>query len=154
MSTPSNHPSLFPASSEEIASRIDADVANLLYGRSGGPLGLTLDPNDKKVLEMIRYRRGRQNAVSIRSIESRTGLSPRSVKLAVQTLRMNFRLPIGSSKDSERGGYFLMVTAEDIAAWKSDVLDQVKAELEVLRAAAGDQVALELVGQLRAELTT
>jgi meiotically up-regulated gene 157 (Mug157) protein len=65
---------------------------------------------------------------------------------------MNYRLPIGSSKHGTDGGYFLMITGEDRAIWVKDVLDQVRAELAVLHAAAGQQATLELLGQLQIEV--
>jgi hypothetical protein len=90
--------------------------------------------------------------MAIREIQERTKLEPRTIKQAVRTLRLNFHLPIASWKHAERGGYFLIVDEEDRAAWVKDVLDQVRAELLVLRAAAGAQAGLELLGQLRMEI--
>lgn len=148
----STTPSLFPEPPEQQAHRIDATIAGLIYGQQGGPLGLRLADDEKAVLEMIRYRRGAANAVNLRDIQKRTGLDVRTIKQAVRTLRLNFHLPIGSSKQSETGGYYLMLTAEDRAIWRKDVLDQVRAQVNVLRAADGHQAALEALGQLRAEL--
>jgi hypothetical protein len=147
---------LFPESHEtqidmEIR-RLDADILCLLVGRAGGPLGLTLGQDEKAVLEMIRYRRGAKNAIPLRDIQQRTKLDVRTIKQAVRTLRMDFHLPIGSSKSSESGGYYLMITADDRAIWRKDVLDQVRAQIDVLRAANGRQAALEALGQLCEEL--
>jgi hypothetical protein len=66
---------------------------------------------------------------------------------------MSFHLPIGSSKHSTKGGYFLMVSDADRAVWRGDVTDQIRAEVEVLRAADGHSGALEVLGQLQMELT-
>jgi hypothetical protein len=144
--------SLFPESAESQAHRLDADILSLLIGRAGGPLGLTLGQDEKAVLEMIRFRRGSKSAIPMRDIQQRTKLDARSVKQAVRTLRMDFHLPIGSSKSSQSGGYFLMVTSEDRAIWSKDVIDQARAQFDVLHAVNGKHATLEALGQLRAEL--
>ena len=144
--------SLFPESPELRISRIDGLMVHLLCGRPGGPLNLTLEADDKAVLECLRFRRGIPNAMPIRDIQQRTKLDPRLIKQAVRNLRVNFHLPIGSWKHSERGGYFVIVDDEDLAAWVKDVLDQVRAEIGVLKAAAGHKVSLELLGQLQMEV--
>lgn len=147
-------PSLFPESANERTVRLDAEIANLLYGAGGGPLGLCLADDERAVLGMIRYRRGAASAIKLRDIQSHTRLDVRAIKGAVRTLRLNFGLPIGSSKLADAGGYFLMITAEDRAIWRKDVTDQVRAQMDVLRAADGRQAALEALGQLREELLT
>lgn len=143
---------LFPEPQELQIHRLDAAIAMLLIGHSGGPLGLRLADDEKAVLGMIRYRRGMASAINLRDIQRRTKLDVRTIKQAVRTLRLNFHLPIGSSKSSESGGYFLMITPEDRAIWRRDVLDQVRAQVDVLRAADSHQSALEALGQLREEL--
>ncbi|MDR3797992.1 MAG: hypothetical protein P4K93_07555 [Terracidiphilus sp.] len=148
----STQSSLFPEPVEVQVHRLDAAIASLLFGGRGGPLNLRLADDEKAVLEMIRYRRGAAKSISLRDIQQRTKLDPRTIKQAVRTLRLNFRLPIGSSKNSESGGYYLMISAEDRAIWRKDVLDQVRAQVDVLRAADGHQAALEALGQLREEL--
>jgi hypothetical protein len=148
----SSQTSLFPESAQMRVSRIDGDIVHLLCGKPGGPLNISLDDNEKTVLECLRFRRGIKNAMSIREIQERTKLEPRTIKQAVRDLRLNFHMPIASWKHAERGGYFLIVDEEDRAAWVKDVLDQVRGELSVLRAAAGAQAGLELLGQLRIEI--
>jgi hypothetical protein len=143
--------SLLPETSEEKSARLDAAILHLLMGYVGGPLGLTLEDDEKQVLRTIRFMRGLSNAMNIREIQQRTGLDVRQIKKAVRTLRINFRLPIGSSKSGTGGGYYLILTDADSAAWAKDVLDQVRAELAVLHAVAGYHAGLELLGQLHLE---
>jgi hypothetical protein len=143
---------LFPESSEAAIARLDATILNLIMGYPGGPLDLTLEGREKTVLRTIRYMRGHANTITIAEISRITGLNPREIKLAVRTLRINYHLPIGSSKNGSDGGYFLMITDTDRAVWSKDVLDQVRAELAVLRAGAGQQAMLELLGQLHMEV--
>lgn len=144
--------SLFPESIELRRARLDGEIVNLLCGGHGGPLKLQLEGSEKSVLECLRFRRGIKNAMPIRDIEQRAKISPRAIKEAVRTLRVNFRLPIGSWKHSERGGYFLIEDPEDLAAWVKDLSDQIRAEAQVLRAACGDQAVREMLGQLRMEM--
>lgn len=148
----STQPSLFPESAEAAIARLDSTILDLILGHNGGPLGLTLEEREKAVLRTIRYMRGQANTITIAEISKLTKLNPREIKLAVRTLRINFHLPIGSSKNGSDGGYFLMLTEADRAVWAKDVLDQVRAELAVLRAGAGQQATLELLGQLHMEV--
>jgi hypothetical protein len=147
-------PDLAP-SAEERTQAIDREIESLLYGKPGGPLGLTLTEDEKRVLSAIRYCRGAARAITIREILQREDcekLSDRLIKKAVRTLRLTFRLPIGSSKQGADGGYFIMLSAEDYTILRNQVLDQVRAELAVLRAVDGPQAALELLGQLQLEV--
>lgn len=144
--------SLFPESVETRKRRIDDLILHLICGGTGGPLNLSLEADEKSVLECLRFKRGLKDAITIHEIQLRTELDPRTIKQSVRTLRLNFHLPIGSWKNAQRGGYFLIVDEEDRAAWVKDVLDQVRAEIGVLKAAAGRQASLELLGQLQIEV--
>jgi hypothetical protein len=144
--------SMFAESHEEAVSRLDQTILNLLLGYPGGPLGLSPEDDDKAVLRAIRYQRGLANTISIHELQTLTRLSARQIKKTVRGLRMNFHLPIGSSKSGTDGGYYLILTEADRAAWVKEVLDQVRAELAVMRAAAGQQATLELLGQLSMEV--
>jgi hypothetical protein len=151
--------SLFPdmdVSIEQRVQNIDAEILWLLCGKPGGPLNLTLSDDEKAVLAAIRYSRGAANAYPIREMQRRPGcerLTDREIKKAVRTLRINFRLPIGSSKQGSSGGYFIMLTDEDHSILRNQVLDQVRAELEVLKSVDGPRAALELLGQLQLEVS-
>jgi hypothetical protein len=148
--------SLFPDDSIEARRQtIDADILWLLTGHPGGPQNLTLSLDEKQVLTAIRYCRGAANAVTIRDLQEFKGcetLDAREIKNAVRTLRINFRIPIGSSKKGSGGGYFVMLSDEDHTILRGQILDQVRAELEVLKAVDGPRAALELLGQLQLEV--
>jgi len=146
-------PLLFPEPQEAYIARIDGEILRLLCGQEGPLPGVTLDQQEKDVLQLVRFRRGLGSAVPIREIQQKTALSPRTIKDVVRTLRLNFRLPIGSSKRGD-GGYYIMVTREDVSAWSATVLDQVRAEVAVLRAAAGPDATNELIGQLSLEVNS
>lgn len=143
--------SLFPESVELRVQRLDGNILHLICGGVGGRLGLPLEDGEKAVLECLRYRRGLANAMPIREITQRTKLDARSIKQAVRDLRIDFSIPIGSWKHADRGGYFLIVDDQDRKAYVKDVLDQVRSELSVLKAVAGRQAHLELLGQMQIE---
>lgn len=144
--------SLFPESEQTVAERIDSTVLMLLTGHAGGPLGMSLGDKEKVVLTLLRYKRGLKNAVSIREIQEKTRLSPRTVKEVVRGLRVNFALPIGSSKSGKVGGYYIVITPEDARSWGKDLFGQVRAEVAAFRAAIGPEITAELVGQLSLEV--
>ena len=147
----SDQTKLFPPTAEEMTAKIDGLISDLILGRSGGPYGLTLGTIEKSLLRLLRFQRGHEKAVSIGTLQEYLDADARTIKQAVRTLRLNYRLPIGSSKQSAGGGYYIMITPQDVAIWSKDVLDQVRAEVAVLRAAAGEQAGLEILGQLRNE---
>ena len=148
--------SLFPDLGPTIEQRIqqiDAEILNLLMGKSGGPLGLCLSDDQKLILRALRYRRGAANAISIRELQTTRGaiMSDRAIKAVVHELRTTYRLPIGSNKGTP-AGYYIMISPEDHAILRAQILDQVRAELEVLKATSGPHAAIELLGQLRIEV--
>jgi hypothetical protein len=144
-------PDLAPSIHEQIQA-LDLQIECLLYGRMVAGLSLSLD--ERRVLRLIRYRRGAANAITIAEMQKQMHedrLSERQIKQIVRTLRINFRLPIGSNKGG-LGGYFLMISPEDHAILSAQILDQVRAEIEVLRAVSSRRAALDLLGQLQLEL--
>lgn len=151
MSTQTTQPGLFPETPQERADRIDAEILTLLLGKPGGAFSETLAEDERAVLQAIRFHRGRDKAITIREIQLTTQLSDRQIKKAVRNLRMNFRVPIAASKDGLCGGYYLWMTAEDLAGWKSVMLDQLLAEIALFRAVTTEEAALEIVTALRLE---
>jgi hypothetical protein len=151
--------SLFPDLDPSVEQRVrllDQEISLLLCGLPGGPLRMTLSEDEKQVLSAIRYHRGSARAITIQKIREMypkcADLTDRTIKEAVRTLRVQFHLPVGSSKHGRDGGYFLMFTPEDYSILHRQVLDQVRAELEVLKAVDGPRAALELLGQLQLEV--
>ncbi len=148
--------SLFPdlgPTIEERIKEIDLEIERLLY--SGQVAGVSLSDDEKRILHSIRYRRGSANAISIRELQARINapMSDRAIKAVVHELRVTYRLPIGSNKGTPNG-YFIMVSPEDRAILYNQILDQVRAELEVLRATNQQHEALRMLGQLQLEMQT
>jgi hypothetical protein len=148
--------SLFPdfeeVNKQNRSDEIDQKIVELLTRKAMSVTGLPLEEDEYYVLKAIRFHRGHKNAISIRELTSKLNLGVREIKQIVRTLRMDFRLPIGSSKSATDGGYFIILTPEDMAAYVRGPLDQIRAELEVVHAVAGQAAALEILGQLQLEL--
>lgn len=148
-------PELQPTPDERIRS-IDNDILALLTGKPGGPLNLTLSDDEKRVLALLRYRRGAARGITIRDMQAQMPagdrIGDRGIKATVRALRMQFHLPIGSDKGGR--GYFIMISADDHAILRGQIIDQVRAELEVLRSIYGAHAALELLGQLQLEVSS
>jgi hypothetical protein len=110
------------------------------------------------VLTAIRFRRGAHRAITLCEMQQQMEitkdgkLSDRLIKKTVRSLRLHFHLPIGSSKQGAEGGYYIILTDEDRSVFRNSVLDQIRAELEVLKSVDGPQAALELLGQLQLEV--
>lgn len=150
MSAEAENPMLpFAEPLDAAVQRIDGEILHLLMG--GEFCGLDLDSEEKSVLRLIRFRRGAANTIPIRELHEQTKFSPRAIKEIVRTLRLNFRLPIGSSKRGQDGGYYLMVTRDDVNAWIKTFAEQIRAEAEVVRAVGGSDAVRELLGQLTLE---
>lgn len=143
---------LFANLPEERAAALDQDIDMLLRGVLGAPFGLSMENAEKAVLARIRYHRGAANPITIRELQAKTGFGEREIKAIVRKLRLSFRLPIGSSKHAGVGGYFLILSDDDLRVFLTGPLQQVRAELEVVRAVGGARAARELLGQLSLEV--
>lgn len=143
--------SLFRAQSE-VVEEIDQQISDLANGGRLGPLGQHLDSAEIAVLRAIRFHRGARNAITIAELRERIQLSEREIKQIVRTLRVDFRLPIGSSKNSVGGGYFVIVSIEDQEIATAGPLAQIRAEIEVLKVVTSPERTRELLGQIQLEV--
>lgn len=147
--------SLFPDAEftkQERAAQLDQQIALLAAGQPGGPLNLQLTPDECAVLRAIRFHRGASNAIPIREMRTRIKLSDREIKRIVRTLRVSYHLPIGSSKDAQDGGYFLILTEDDQKVFDNSFLEQVRAQIQAHRCVCGPRRTRELLGQLSLEV--
>jgi hypothetical protein len=106
-----------------------ARVHDALVGR--GPWQLS--QRQRQILEALRGRQGRLQAMPISDLVIKLDSDPRSIKGDVRELVMNFRLPIVASRDSDLGGYFFATTAEERISGSADDLKQAVAMLERVR---------------------
>lgn len=139
-------------SAESMALAIDQQIADLLHGDPSYPSGHFLAPPETAVLRAIRYRRGAGNPIGIRELVSRLKITEREIKQIVRTLRVDFRLSIGSSKSATNGGYFLIVSIADQEIAARSPLDQIRAEVEVLKLLTSAERTRELLGQISLEV--
>jgi hypothetical protein len=86
-----------------------------------------LSPPQRKILECLRYRQGRLQAMSIDELQQRIGSCARTIKQHVRYLVVDYRLPIVASRDSESGGYYFAVTAEERIAGSAAYVQEIVA---------------------------
>lgn len=122
-------------------------------GRREGPFSASqLPPTKEEVLvaSLIWQRRGRGNPISIARLRQLTGLSERQIKGIVEQLVVAHGMRIGARRE-EPAGYFMIETAEDLAAAVKPYRNQILAMWRRLRVLEQPQRLRELLGQLRLE---
>jgi hypothetical protein len=118
-------PTLFELRSEDEI-RNDAIAVNrlrihdVISGR--GPWPLT--ERQRRLLEVLRNRQGRLQAITIAELADRLNMGPRDIKAEVRELVVTFHLAIVASRDGETGGYFFATTAEERRTYSADYLKE------------------------------
>lgn len=105
---------------------------------------------DDGILSLLGHAVGHRNAVSRKALQIATGLSERAVKQSIERLKARGE-KIGCIR-SEGGGYFLMVTAEDVAIGEAPYRKQALTMLRRLRQSMTPAERLEFAGQARMAL--
>jgi hypothetical protein len=123
-------------------------IHDALMGR--GPWLLT--ERQRKLLEALRGRQGRLQTMPICDLVARVGGDPRSIKADVRELVVSFALPIVASRDSEDGGYFFAVTAEERISGSADYVKEIVALAQRVRVIRNLADLRTLFGQLSNEL--
>lgn len=108
--------------------------------------------DQRRLLGMLKARRGKDRAVPIGEVCERLRLTPRQVKDLVQDLRLNFRVQIGASRDADAGGYYLGTTREEMVESSHQMFQQAVTMLRVVKVMRSEHDAEELLGQIRLEL--
>ena len=91
----------------------------------------------------------REHPISIAEIHAATGMSVRSIKAAVERLRLEGE-PVGASR-GRHPGYFLVTTSEDAEAAAVPMVRQALAMLRTAKAMLPAARYRELLGQLPLE---
>lgn len=125
----------------------DELVSRALAGESA----IELQPEERRALEKLQFRRGHRNPIARRDLERFLSKSEREVKDIVSRLVLTHELPIGSTR-SEPHGYFLIITEEDRAAACGPLEAQILAELKRLKVLRGVTTNDELLRQLQLSL--
>jgi hypothetical protein len=122
-------------------------VHEVLTGR--GPW----EPSERqrRVIECLRGRQGRNLAMPIGDLMAKTGITPREIKQIVRDLVMQFGMAIVSSRDSEDGGYFFAVTAEERISGTADYVKEIVALGERVRIIRNLHDLRTLFGQISTE---
>jgi hypothetical protein len=105
----------------------------------------------RKVLEVLRYHKGRDNAKPLSELAEKLGMNAREIKQQARTLTIDFGIPIGAARQ-EPYGYFLCVTQEDYAAALRPYMHEIQALAERMRVLKAPARLLEILGQLQVEL--
>ena len=112
-----------------------------------------ITPYQRRVLEYMSYHQGREKVMALGELAERLRVTPRVVKELVQDLRLNFRVAICGSRDSDNGGYFLAATYEEVQESIAPMLRQAVTMLRVCHAMRGSESTVhELLGQVRLDL--
>ena len=123
-------------------------IHEALLGR--GPWELR--ERQRRLLEALRGRQGRLQAMPISDLVARLGSNPRAIKADVRELVVCFGLPIVASRDGETGGYYFAVSADERFAGSEDY---VKEAIKLLRRAASvrnESDMQTLLGQVALDL--
>jgi len=83
-----------------------------------------LNNRQRRLLEILRVRQGRLQAINIQELVNRMAIAPRQIKADVRELVVTFKLAIVASRDSETGGYFFALTAEERRNGSADYLKE------------------------------
>jgi hypothetical protein len=123
-------------------------VDNVLAGRNC-PWPLSAD--ERAVLQAVRGRVGKANAISLSELGFLAQIDARQVKGIVSDLRKNFKVQLGASRGTP-GGYYLIATAAEAHESAQYLFKQGTSMLKVARVLLGRAAMAELYGQLAIEL--
>jgi hypothetical protein len=121
--------------------------------RPAGPFAeskIPPSPEEIMVASFIWKHRGRSNPISIAQLRDKTGYTERQIKGIVEQLVTTHKLRIGANRE-EPVGYFVVESAEDLAAAVRPYRNQIIAMWRRLRVLESRSGLRELLGQLTLE---
>jgi len=101
------------------------------------------------LLRVVVDRRGASRAIGVAKLASMLDCSDREVRRDVHELREIYGVRIGSSRDQDEGGHYLITTKEELYATVTPYLRQAATEMRLVRAMCDPHELAELEGQLR-----
>ena len=113
------------------------------------PAGPKPSRRQTELLRIVVERQGRVKAIAVGELAERLRCTPRDVKGDVRDLRLLFRVRIGSSRDAENGGCYLITTKDEALDTARPFVKQAQAEFAVAKAILEPHEMKELEGQLR-----
>ena len=125
--------------------------------RAYAVLASRMDPSPTarqlSLLRIIADRRGADRAISVTQLAAMVKTTPREVKGDVRDLRMSFGIRIGSSRDQESGGYYLITSKAELIATLTPMCHQLRSEVNVICAMCEPQELADLEGQMGMKLS-
>lgn len=128
--------------------RTVAHIHEVMYH---GHRGVMLNERQRAFLRIVADRKGLARAISIGELAERLKTSPREIKACVRDLRLVFRVRIGSSRDGEAGGFYLIATKQELLDTVRPFVRQAQSEFEIVKALCEPHELAELEGQMRLE---
>jgi hypothetical protein len=125
-------------------------IHDVLMGRAT----CELTERQRRLLECLRGRQGRLQAMTIAEVIARVGSGPREIKADVRELVVTFGMPIVASRDGDAGGYFFAVTAEERISGTADYVKEIVALAERIRVIRNLHDLRALFGQISNEVET
>jgi biotin operon repressor len=101
------------------------------------------------LLRVVVERRGVARAISVKKLAEMLNTSDREIRSDVHELREVYGLRIGSSRDQDNGGHYLITNKEELYATVTPYLRQAATEMRLVRAMCDPHELAELEGQLR-----
>ncbi len=111
-----------------------------------------LKPAERALLIVLRPHIGIRDAIGLRQLCELLATNERDVKKMVASLRANFRVLIGASRDGEAGGYYMISSAKEARDSARSFVAQAFTMLKTARIILGRHATAELLGQLRIKL--
>ncbi|MYU60411.1 HTH domain-containing protein [Lactobacillus salivarius] len=91
-------------------------------------------PATKELVTIFSMVKGAtlENPIKTKDLKRATGLSERTIRNAIQDLRFNYSVPVGSLRDGANNGYYFIRNQDDLIATIAPIRAQAKKELNVI----------------------
>lgn len=91
-------------------------------------------PASKELVTIFSMVKGAtlENPVKTKDLKNATGLSERSIRIAINRLRFDYGAPIGSLRDGNLNGYYFITTIGDLDATRYPIQSQIREESRLI----------------------
>ena len=91
-------------------------------------------PASKELVTIFSMVKGAtlENPVKTKDLKNATGLSERSIRIAITRLRFDYGAPIGSLRDGNLNGYYFITTIGDLDATRYPIQSQIREESRLI----------------------
>lgn len=91
-------------------------------------------PASKELVTIFSMVKGAtlENPVKTKDLKRATGLSERSIRIAINRLRFDYGAPIGSLRDGNLNGYYFITTIGDLDATRYPIQSQIREESRLI----------------------